>query len=68
KNRDHTLTAINVTFTDEVDKREMRALSTFRGNFHETRKCFVITRDLRKEEDGIQFIPLWEFLLNSEAF
>ncbi|MDP6627867.1 MAG: ATP-binding protein [Methanopyri archaeon] len=57
------LTAINVTFTDEVDEREVRALEEFRDAFPDrVRDLVLITRDLY-EGGSVRKVPLWRWLL-----
>jgi hypothetical protein len=63
KNRDNSLTAINVTFTDRIEKREIRCLHDFKKKYKKTKKLIVLTRDLEEEKDGISFVPLWKWLL-----
>jgi len=65
KNSDNALTAINVTYTDTVDSREIRGLEEFQGEFGSSvKERIVLTKDLEKVESGIRFIPLWRWLLN----
>jgi predicted AAA+ superfamily ATPase len=63
KEKDNSLTAVNVTYTDEIDKREISGLLEFRKNFKKTKKMIVLTKDLEREWQGIRFIPLWKWLL-----
>ncbi len=63
KGADNALKAINVTYTDEIDKRETDGLLQFKENFRKTSEMIVLTRDLEKEVHGIRFIPLWKWLL-----
>jgi len=65
KNRDQSLTAINVTYSDEIEEREMKSLIEFKENFERTKKLIIITKDTEKENKGIKFIPLWKWLLIS---
>ena len=62
KNKDQSLTAINISYTDEVDEREVNGLMEFKENFKKTKELILITRDLDKKEKGITFIPLWVWL------
>lgn len=64
KNRDQSLTAINVSYADEIDERETRALAEFRSQFGKARELLVITRDLEKMEHDMRFVPLWKWLLS----
>jgi len=58
------LTGINVTYSDEIDDREIRGLKEFKENFgKKVKKLILITNDVEKRENNIQFIPLWKWLL-----
>jgi len=63
KNRDTSLTTINVSYTDEIDRREMDGLKEFRKQFGKAKKLIIITKNTDKREDGIRFVPLWKWLL-----
>lgn len=63
KNRDQSLTAINVSYTDEIEKREIKALLDFKKEFKKTKELIILTKDLEKQEQGIKHIPLWKWLL-----
>jgi hypothetical protein len=63
KNNDQSLTAINVSYTDEIDEREIRGLLGFKKEFKKTKNLILVTKDLEKKEKGINFIPLWRWLL-----
>lgn len=66
KNRDNTLTGINVTYTDAIDEREAKALVEFKENFHgSVSELIMLTRNVEKSEDGITYIPIWKWLLES---
>lgn len=58
-----SLAAINVTYADEMDERELKALLEFKKNFARTKEFTIITKNLEKKERGIKFIPLWKWLL-----
>jgi len=64
KNRDNSLTAINVSYTNEIDEREVKGLLEFEGKFDKCKKMILLTRDIEKIEKGVNFIPLWKWLLN----
>jgi hypothetical protein len=61
-----SLAATNVTYADEIDKRELKALLEFKKKFVRTKKLTIITKNLEKKEKGINFIPLWKWLLFKE--
>jgi len=67
KNRDNSLTAINVSYTDEIDERETKALLDFKEEFKAKAKQLVLlTKNTEKKEKGITIMPLWKWLLLSE--
>ena len=63
KEKDNSLLAINVSYSDEVDKRELRSLLEFKKSFKKTKELLVLTRDYEAQKEGITFIPLWKWLL-----
>ncbi|MCD6229195.1 MAG: ATP-binding protein [Candidatus Diapherotrites archaeon] len=63
KNTDQSLTAINVTYTDRINDREIKALLEFKKKFSKTKELILLTRDTEKNEQGIRFIPLYKWLL-----
>ena len=64
KNKDTSLTAINVTFSDKIDEREIKSLLEFQEKFDKCKETIIITKDTEKKEKGIKFIPIWKWLLN----
>jgi len=65
KNADNSLDAINVSYTDEINERETAGLQEFKKQNRKTGKTLIITKDLEKTQDGIEFIPLWKWLLKA---
>jgi len=64
KNKDGSLDAINVSYTNDIDEREVLGIKEFRDTFDDKAGEFVVlTKDVSKTEDGITFIPLWKWLL-----
>lgn len=63
KNKDQSLSAINVCYGDEIEEREIEGLTEFKKEFEKTKDLLLITKDLEKKENGIRFIPLWKWLL-----
>ena len=63
KNKDQTLTAINVFYGDNVDEREINALIEFKKVFKKIKELIIITNDTEKKEGNIKFVPLWKWLL-----
>ena len=58
------LTAINVTYTNEISKREKEGLLDFKEKYTKV-NLIIITKELEKtDEDGIKYIPLWKWLLS----
>lgn len=66
KNIDQSLIAINVTYTDQINAREISSLLDFKKEFEKTTDLIIITKNTEKIEDEIQFIPLWSWLLNKK--
>jgi len=66
KNADNSLEAINVSYTDEINEREIKGLQGFKKEFKKTKKLTLITKDTEKKENGINFIPLWKWLLTEK--
>ena len=63
KNKDNTLQAINVIFSNEIHEREVEGLLKFKKQFSKTKELILLTKDLEKQEKEIKFIPLWKWLL-----
>ena len=66
KNKDQSLAAINVSYTDEIDEREIKSLLEFKKGFKsKTRELMLLTKDTEKNWQGIKFVPLWKWLLEN---
>ncbi len=66
KNKDQSLTAINVSYTNEIDEREVKGLEEFKAKFKsKIKKMILLTKTLSKKEKNIEFIPLWKYLLEN---
>ncbi len=64
KNNDQSLSAINVSYTDEIRERETSSLLEFKKEFGSKAKdIMLLTKDTEKKENGIVFLPLWKWLL-----
>jgi len=64
KDRDSSLTAINVSYTDDIDERETKALLEFADEFSpNVKELILLTKDLEKTEGRIKIIPLWKWLM-----
>ena len=66
KNRDQTLTAVNVSHTDDIEEREAKSLLEFKEKFPKTKELLVLTKDTEKKEGKIKYIPLWKWLLEKQ--
>src|SRR3989338_3141333 len=64
KNNDNTLTAINVTYSDKIDNREIAGLEEFSRKFTKTKKMIILTKDIEEKKGQIHLIPLWKWLLH----
>ncbi len=66
KNKDQSLIAINVSYTNEIDEREVKGLEEFKAKFKsKVKRMILLTKTLSKKEKNIEFIPLWEYLLEN---
>ena len=64
KDMDSSLTAINVSYTDDIDERETKALLEFADEFSpKVKELILLTKDLEKTEGRIKIIPLWKWLM-----
>ena len=64
KDMDSSLTAINVSYTDDIDERETKALLEFADEFSpKVKELILLTKDLEKTEGIIKIIPLWKWLM-----
>ena len=65
KNKDATLCAVNVCYTDTIPPRETQGLHEFAETFGDAVSSLVLlTKSTEKTEDGIIYIPLWKWLLS----
>ncbi len=66
RNRDNTLTGINVTYIDVIDEREIKALLEFKEYFQgRVSELILLTRNVERSEDKITYVPIWKWLLGS---
>src|SRR3989338_3083287 len=63
KNKDNSLTAINVCFADALNEREIRSLKEFAAKFRKTTQLIVLTRDVEEKRGEVTIMPLWKWLL-----
>jgi hypothetical protein len=67
KNKDNSLNAINVSHTDEIEEREIKALLDFKKEFNtKVKQLLLLAKNTEKKERGIVIMPLWKWLLLSE--
>lgn len=64
KNKDHSLDLINVAYADEIPPRELKGFEQFPQK-SKVRKKTVITANLEKKNEELNYIPLNKFLLTS---
>lgn len=68
KERDGSLKAINTSYGDEIDEREIHGLYEFNKKFkRKTKQLILITKDIEKKEKEVIFVPLWKWLLEGES-
>jgi predicted AAA+ superfamily ATPase len=63
KNKDNNLTAINVTFTDNITSREEEGLINFKHTYKKAARLILITKNTEKKENSIEYIPLGKWLM-----
>jgi hypothetical protein len=65
KNKDNSLDLVNVCYNNEIPEREVSSINEFIDKHLKTKinNKIIITKDLEKNEKGIQYIPLWKWLL-----
>ncbi|MCK4520941.1 MAG: ATP-binding protein [Nanoarchaeota archaeon] len=63
KNKDQSLIAVNVSYTNEINEREINSLLEFKKEFKKVKELIILTKDTEREENGIKFIPLWKWFL-----
>ncbi len=72
KNKNNSLSALNVSYTNQIEDREVKGLLEFKKQFNKCNELILLTKDLQKEEKikgkKIKFIPVWKWLLLGEQF
>ena len=64
KEIDGSLTAMNVTYTDEINLREIQGLKEFKEKYtEEVKRLIIITKNIEKQEEMINYLPVWKWLL-----
>ena len=57
-----SLTAINVTYTNDISKREKEGLLEFKEQYKNA-TSIILTKELEQlDKNGIEYIPLWKWL------
>ena len=57
----------NVSYGDWIDEREIRALLEFSKEFTpRIERLILLTKDIEKKEESIEFLPLWKWLINQD--
>ncbi len=65
KNSDNSLTAINVSYTNELDEREIKGLLEFKEGYKSrVKELIILSKDLEQKIKGVKVVPLWKWLLN----
>jgi len=57
------VTALNVSYTDMISERETAGLKEFKKKFPKTDRLIILNKDITQVQEGIEFIPLWQYLL-----
>jgi len=58
------MVAINVSYSDSIDEREVRFLKEVKALFgKKLKEMLIITKDTEKKEQDITFIPLYKWFL-----
>lgn len=64
KNKDQTLTAINVSYSNKIEERERQALIDFKKKFgKKVKELMLLTDDVEEKDGEIKLMPLWKWFL-----
>ncbi|HEY0089323.1 MAG TPA: ATP-binding protein [Candidatus Lokiarchaeia archaeon] len=64
KEPDDTLIAMNVSFSDDIEEREIEGLKEFFDQFKDNaKKLILITKNIEKKTENISLIPIWKWIL-----
>ncbi len=67
RNEDGSLNAINVSYTNDVEEREVSGLVEFKDEFSDKiGELIILTKDVGKTDGEVRFIPLWKWILGME--
>lgn len=65
KEKNNKLIGFNVSYTDEIDEREITSLREFKTNYAaKIKDLIILTRDIEEKKGNITLIPLWKWLLD----
>jgi hypothetical protein len=57
------LIGLNVCYSNVIPERETISLFEFKRRQQNVKKLIIITEDIQQEVNGIDFIPLWEWIM-----
>lgn len=64
REKNNILTVINVCYSDSINEREIKSLIEFKNEFKRQHvRLIILTRDTRKVGEGIEYIPLWRWVM-----
>ncbi|MBI2106530.1 ATP-binding protein [Candidatus Woesearchaeota archaeon] len=64
KNKNQTLTAVNVCYSDDIPEREISSLLEFKKQFRKVNELILVTKNTEKHDGELKLIPLWKYLLS----
>ena len=67
RERDNSLTAVNVSFTDQINPREINSLLKFNAENKRVQKRIILSRDYESNQGNIKIIPVWKWLLEDNS-
>ena len=62
--QENDLIAMNVTYTDEISKREKEGLLEFKEKYKNA-KLVILTKELEQTVENIKYIPIWKWLMKN---
>lgn len=55
---------MNVTYSDEIQERELKGLIEFKEKFgKKVKKLILLIKNTEKVVENIQIIPIWQWIL-----
>jgi len=68
REKSNVLTAINVSYTDTLDNREVEGLLEFKNTFpSEVKKLMILTKNVEQKKGDIIYVPLWKWLITDKT-